>query len=142
MEDSRYNELHNILKNTTSNKLICAVPGDQKAFNAQAVSNSKEKFRVIQNRKGHHNKNNLTYVLFHGTSELMIRIDLNGQDHNGLKTPHVHIFDEDHQNGHKAIPLSDIENYNGTEEIITSLSEFLKYNTFDISNNNITTSLV
>lgn len=133
MENSLYNKLHSTIKITNSLSLTCSNPKQQKNFFGHAISNEKEKFRILQNRKGHHNKRNLSYLMFYGSNDLMIRIDLNGQAHNGVKTPHVHINNEEYNFGKVAIPLSKLKSYNVTEDIIESLSEFLKYNQFDLT---------
>lgn len=87
---------------------------------------------MIQNRKGHHRKNNLSYVL-RGNHGLIIRININGKQHQGISTPHVHIFDDSHNNGSEVIPLSDLKNYaNLSDDIIQSLKAFLSYNNFDM----------
>lgn len=142
MEQPLYNELHKIIKITNSSLLVCALPGQQRYFSGHAIANSSIQFKVVQNRKGHHNPNNLSYVLFHGSSEIMIRVDLNGQEHAGVKTPHIHIYNEDFKNGKLAIPLNEMANYNVTEDIIESLAAFLKYNNFEIKNTLITKPMV
>ena len=72
----------------------------------------------------------------------MIRIDISGQEHDGVDTPHVHIFDEEHENGRIAIPLSDLPNYDPTDDVVKSLYEFLKYNEFDTKGIQISPSTV
>ena len=64
----------------------------------------------------------------------MLRIDIAGAPHNGLDTPHVHIYDDTHEQGRLAIPLSELESYRLTDEIIESLVAFLEYNNFDSNN--------
>ncbi|WP_225364532.1 DUF6978 family protein, partial [Lentilactobacillus parakefiri] len=75
-------------------------------------------------------------------SEVLLRIDLVGATHRGIPTPHVHIFDDEHDNGFLAIPLDKLEKYNLTEDIIESLQEFLKYNNFDINELSIEQKLI
>lgn len=118
MENSLYNKLHKTIKINTPLNLTCAKQSEQKNFSGHAISNKSDKYRVLQNRKGHHNKSNLSYLMFHGTADIMIRIDLSGQIHNGIKTPHVHIFNEKYNYGKTAIPLKQLNNYNVTEDII------------------------
>lgn len=133
MENDRYVELHQLPKVTNKSKLYCALPGEQQIYYGHAVFNDKELFKVIQVRKGHIRKKDLTYVLMYKKSEVLLRIDLVGATHRGIPTPHVHIFDDEHDNGFLAIPLDKLEKYNLTEDIIESLQEFLKYNNFDIN---------
>ncbi|AYG36482.1 MULTISPECIES: DUF6978 family protein [Lactiplantibacillus] len=132
MEDTKYSTLHNYPKITNQNKLFCAVQGSQKVFNGHAVFNSNEQFKVIQVRKGHIRKKDLTYVLMYRHKEIMLRVDLIGATHQGTPTPHVHIFDESHDNGLTVIPLNQIPEYNTTDNVIESLGEFLKYNNFQV----------
>ena len=138
MENSTYLQLHNLIKVTNRDLLTLAVPDGQVAFYGHALSNSGEKFRIVQNRKGHKNKNNLTYVLFHKQTEIMIRIDLHGAAHHGLSTQQVHIFEVQHQNGNKSIPLANLEDYDLSDDIMESLLAFLTYNQFETQNNYFT----
>lgn len=130
MDNKDYNYLHNLPKSTNKDHLFCAPFGEQTSFNGTGTLDPTEKFRVVQNRKGHRRNNNLTYILFYKQNNIMIRVDINGQRHDGVETPHVHIFDKKHNNGLKAIPLSKLPNYDTTDDIVQSLYEFLKYNNF------------
>lgn len=131
MEDDKYIKLHQYPKILNQIHLYCAVQGSQESYNGHAVFKSSESFRVIQVRKGKRRKNDLTYVLMYRKSEIMLRIDLIGATHNGIDTPHVHIFDQTHSDGFDAIPLSSLGNYNPTDDVVQSLYEFLKYNNFE-----------
>ncbi|TPR16689.1 DUF6978 family protein [Apilactobacillus timberlakei] len=130
MNQRDYLKLHNILKSFKSDEIECCKKGKQKVFNAHAVSNSKITFKVIQNRKGHRpDRKNLSYVLM-SKGEWMVRVDLHGQNHKGVPTPHIHIYDELHDNGQIAISLKSLAHYNETDDVIQSFVEFLKYNCF------------
>lgn len=142
MEDEDYNKLKNYDKIMNQKKLVCAPQGKQVAFNGHAIFKSTETFKVYQNRRGHNRPDTLTYVLMHKASEQMIRIDLIGATHESVPTPHIHIFDEAHNNGFIAIPLSELENYSSNSNIQNSLAEFLKYNNFDIHDINISEALI
>lgn len=120
MEDNNYRHLYNLPKQLNQKQLYCAPYGTQKSFNGCAIFSPAQKFRVVQNRKGHRRANNLTYVLFYRQNEIMIRIDINGQKHKGIETPHAHIFDNKHNNGKSAIPLRELKNYNLTDDIVKS----------------------
>lgn len=142
MENSTYNYLHELPKVLNNKRLYCSPYGKQTAFTGRGILKPDEKFRVVQNRKGHRRNNNLTYLLLHKQNNIMIRIDINGQEHDGVDTPHVHIFDEEHENGRIAIPLSDLPNYDPTDDVVKSLYEFLKYNEFDTKGIQISPSTV
>lgn len=142
LEDDKYQQLHDHPKITNKNKLSCAAQGKQEKFNGHAVFDAKETFKIIQVRKGHIRQNDLTYVLMHSKNDIMLRIDIVGATHQGIPTPHVHIYDEKHEQGNLCIPLSDIQNYNPTDDIITSLAEFLKYNNFEMKDLQISENTV
>ncbi len=137
LEDDSYRRIHGYPKLTNKQKLFCAAQGKQEIYNGHAIFNEKETFKVIQARKGHIRQNDLSYVLLHKASEIMVRVDIIGATHEGVPTPHIHIYDEEHNQGEVAIPLSQIANYNITDSIIDSLAEFLKFNNFDLTNNQI-----
>lgn len=132
MDNEKYQKLHSYPKVVNRKKIDCAPQGDQKVIKGHAVFNPSEEFTVIQARKGHVRKNDLSYVLMHKTG-IMLRIDLIGATHHGTPTPHVHIFDDDHNEGLDVVPLADIANYDSTFEIVTSLAAFLRYNNFDLA---------
>lgn len=142
MENNKYGELENVTKVTNQNNITCAKFGDQRAYLAHAISNDSIKFRVLQNRKGHLNKHNLTYILFYKKDEIMVRVDISGAVHDKIKTPHIHIFDETHNNGKNAIPISKIKGYTGSDEVVKSFSEFLNYCNFSIEEMVIQEALV
>ena len=142
MKNSEYKALHDLPKKTKSTHLLCVANGQQANYDGFALLEPSNTFKVIQNRKGHRRTNCLSYMLFHHKSEKMVRIDLKGKPHEGVATPHVHIFDDQHQNGQHAIPLTNLVNYNCTDEIVTSLMEFLKYNNFEISDITIEQPLI
>lgn len=130
MENSEYNRLHILPKKLNKHSIYCAANGKQEKYNGQGVFNKNEKFTVIQARKGKRRKNTLSYVLLY-KSEIMVRVDINGAAHHGVETPHIHIFDENHNQGDTAISISNLKQYDPTDEIIQSLIEFLNYNNFD-----------
>lgn len=132
MKNDEYKRLHKLPKKLNRNKIYCAALGTQEKFYGHGTFNSNEKFTVIQVRKGKRRKNSLTYVLLY-KSEIMVRVDVNGAAHHGVHTPHIHIFDDEHNQGEIAISLSEIKNYDETDEIIKSFIEFLKYNKFDLN---------
>lgn len=70
---------------------------------------------------------------------ILVRLDMSGSPHddrfgNSVDTPHVHIFDEEHNNGRWAIPLSDLSDSEIIFELYDSLVLFLKYNNVKIDN--------
>ena len=126
MENEQYQQLHDLPKDLDDHNIDVAAPGTQVELPGHGKFDKKKKFIVIQNRKGHHRKNNLTYVL-RSNLGVMIRIDINGTMHHKVPTPHVHIFDEAHNNGTEVIPLAKLANYtNISDDIIESLKAFLK----------------
>ena len=132
MENKEYQKKHNYPKAMNKPDIPCATQGEQRVFNAHAIFNSNEQFKVIQVRKGHIRKTDLSYVLMYKSSSVMLRIDIIGATHQGIPTPHVHIYDVDHEQGCLAIPLSQLKGYLPTSNIVDSLVEFLKYNNFDL----------
>lgn len=141
MEDKEYTYLHELPKEL-DDIIHIAAPKTQSKMQGHGKFESKERFTVFQNRKGHHRKNNLTYLL-KCNNGIMIRIDINGKVHEHVPTPHVHIFDKSHNEGSKAIPLSDLKNYPYLkDDIEKSLKAFLTYNNFEIKGLQVSRNLV
>lgn len=122
-----------ILKNK---KVILPKPGEQERYPLTTVDLS-ENMNMLINRKGHIDKNKLTYIMNSKILGQMIRLDMSGTSHIGFEgedipTPHVHIFDEAHNQGKIAVPLSSICNTPLGEELVESLFFFLEYNNVDM----------
>ncbi|HAT55849.1 MAG TPA: hypothetical protein DCW31_11550 [Lactobacillus sp.] len=142
MDDAKYTKLLAYPKILNQKAIVCANQGKQTAFKGHAITKAIEKFTVIQVRKGHLHKDDLTYVLSHVRDGIMLRIDIHGAPHNGLSTPHVHIYDNVHKNGAVAIPLEDLKNYDPTDDIVESLVAFLDYTNFAHDKTTITEQLL
>lgn len=107
-------------------------PGEQERYPLTTADLS-ENMNMLINRKGHIDKNKLTYIMNSKILGQMIRLDMSGTSHIGfddedIPTPHVHIFDEAHNQGKIAVPLSSICNTPLGEELVDSLFFFLEYN--------------
>lgn len=142
MDNKEYQRLHNLPKELDDYHVNIASNFSQSQMPGHGKFDTKEKFIVIQNRKGHHRKNNLTYLL-RSNKGILIRIDINGKSHYHIPTPHVHIFDKKHKNGFEAIPLAQITDYpNLSDDIIQSLKAFLVFNNFEIEGLTFSDNLV
>lgn len=142
MKDEEYQRLHDLPKELNDYHINIAAQFSQSNIPGHGKFDTKQKFMIIQNRKGHHRKNNLTYVL-RSSKGLLIRIDVNGKTHKNVPTPHVHIFDETHKNGIDVIPLSELSNYPDlSDDVLKSLKAFLTYNNFETNGLNISNNLV
>ncbi|MBO8442122.1 MAG: hypothetical protein IAA89_06835 [Firmicutes bacterium] len=133
MNDSEYDYLHELPKQLIDEDLddmSFAQLGEQKKFNGHGIFVSNEKFTVIQVRKGKRRKTDLTYILMYNKTNSMVRVDIVGAAHHGVPTPHIHIFDDKHNQGDDVIAIADLDNYDPTDDIVSSFMEFLKYNNF------------
>ncbi|USS89395.1 DUF6978 family protein [Fructilactobacillus cliffordii] len=130
MTDINYRQLKLVDKQLDHHKIETATNGSMKNYWGHSIFNSQQKFRVIQCRNGHRNKNKLSYVLTYKNTTTLIRVDINGKPHKGVPCPHAHIYSDKHPNGEEAISLSKIKNYTGTDDVILSLKEFLNYCNF------------
>lgn len=93
-----------------------------------------ERFKLIINKRGHKNPDNLTIMLYSmNQNSTMIRFDVNGSDHanppnfDRIPTPHLHIMTDEYKNGTIAIPLYDIQNIELINEMIDALDFFMDY---------------
>ncbi|MCC4325636.1 hypothetical protein LMB33_04210 [Limosilactobacillus reuteri] len=142
MKNEEYQRLHDLPKELDDYNINMAAQFTQVSMSGHGKFNTKEKFTVIQNRKGHHRVNNLTYIL-RSSKGTLIRVDINGKTHCHISTPHVHIFDEAHNNGIDAFPLSELKNYPYlSDDVLKSLKAFLVYNNFEIKELTISNNLV
>lgn len=138
MEQSIFEELLSCLKLLEKRAISFPEYGKQKGYKIFGESNIEKDYQLIVNRKGHDRDDCLTYVMQSATFGLMVRLDVTGPPHEGLNseminTPHVHIFDEQHNDGKLVEPLSAISNTALEEELRDSLMAFLEYNNVDLN---------
>lgn len=133
MEDIYIQELLKCVKLLQHRSVAFPKEGAQNRYQLIKVDDKNEQFDMIINRKGHLNKENLTYQMMSRTLRgVLVRLDCSGAPHADVPTPHIHIFDEEHDFGRKAIGLQDIE-VDLAHEMFESLIYFLDYNHVDYS---------
>ena len=94
MDEFTYKRLIQCLKILNNNILEFPEQGKQNIHYAYNLNNRKEKFELLINRKSHYNPDYLTLLLRSTNNGTLVRFDINGQIHNDVETPHVHIFNE------------------------------------------------
>lgn len=125
MKQSEFDALLNCIKLLSKRTVAFPEAGEQNRHHLFARQDKSEQFDLIINRKGHYNKNNLTYQMnSHTLKGALVRLDCNGAPHDDVPTPHLHIFDEEHDNGRIAIGLENLEVDLATE-LLDSLYYFL-----------------
>ncbi|WP_420822116.1 DUF6978 family protein [Staphylococcus cornubiensis] len=108
--------------------------GEQTKHNLIHIIDDSERFKLIINKIGHKNPDNLTIILYSiNQNSTMIRFDVNGSDHanppnfNRIPTPHIHIMTAEYEYGGIAIPLHEIKNIHLINELIDALDFFMNY---------------
>lgn len=132
IDNQKFNELLNLEKSCNDSMLDVAPMREQTKYGITAIFESKQTFVALMNRKGHIRTDNLTFIMRSKTSGTMMRYDVSGADHNGLPTPHLHIFDSLHHNGRDVITgdqLGDLKvDTTSPDLLIKSLERFLQFN--------------
>lgn len=134
MEQETYKKLLNKIKVFEKQSINLPSLGEQTKHGLIHIIDDTEKFTLIINKKGHRNPDNLT-ILLNSVSQkgIMIRFDVNGSDHSNppnyerVPTPHLHIFTNEYCNGGIAVPLSEVNDVELTDELIDSLEFFMNY---------------
>ena len=129
MDEFTYKRLIQCLKILNNNILEFPEQGKQNVHYAYNLNNRKEKFELLINRKSHYNPDYLTLILRSTNNG-----DINGQIHNDVETPHVHIFNEQYDFGRKAIPLSNIADFDLNLSLRDALLIFMDYTKISTSN--------
>lgn len=125
-----FDDLFNCIKKFEKRIVEFPDSGNQNKHNLYRETDRNDKFTVIINRKGHLNLDNLTFQLMSKTYGTMVRLDWNGATHDDVPTPHIHIFDDDHDNGRMAIPLDQsLDAF--VQELFDSFTYFLDYNNIE-----------
>lgn len=125
-----------MIKIVKNNKIEFPEYGQQNFHFLTEKKDKIEHFKLLINRKGHLRRDNLTYQFTSVKSGNLIRLDMTGAPHDDrfgqeIQTPHVHIFDELHNNGRWAIPLVEISDDEIINELHDSLIIFLRYNNIE-----------
>lgn len=135
MSDTNFEELFSCLKLLLNDTIELPDFGFQKTEKIKDAYNDNSKFDLIMNRKGHYNKEKMTYVMYSSYYRgALIRLDLTGPDHYNyntgehIPTPHLHIMNEEYENGRIAVALDDIDNFVFRLDLAGSLISFLEYN--------------
>lgn len=134
MDEFTYKRLIQCLKILNNNILEFPEQGKQNVHYAYNLNNRKEKFELLINRKSHYNPDYLTLILRSTNNGTLVRFDINGQIHNDVETPHVHIFNEQYDFGRKAIPLSNIADFDLNLSLRDALLIFMDYTKISTSN--------
>lgn len=134
MDEFTYKRLIQCLKILNNNILEFPEQGKQNIHYAYNLNNRKEKFELLINRKSHYNPDYLTLILRSTNNGILVRFDINGQIHNDVETPHVHIFNEQYDFGRKAIPLSNIADFDLNLSLRDALLIFMDYTKISTSN--------
>lgn len=134
MDEFTYKRLIQCLKILNNNILEFPEQGKQNIHYAYNLNNRKEKFELLINRKSHYNPDYLTLILRSTNNGTLVRFDINGQIHNDVETPHVHIFNEQYDFGRKAIPLSNIADFDLNLSLRDALLIFMDYTKICTSN--------
>ena len=139
MDDSLYQQLLNTIKLFKKQSVNFTEYGTQNFHNLYDKHDTENKFKLLINRKGHLRTDVLTYQMISEKHGIMVRLDMTGTPHddkngNSVETPHLHIFDEEHNMGRWAIPLSEITDQEIIYELLDSLTVFLSYNTVETKN--------
>lgn len=118
MDKENYEKLLKKIKVFEKNIVNLPGIGEQTKHNLTHIIDKSEKFKLIINKKGHRNSENLTIILNSITHKCsMVRFDVNGSDHANppnnerIPTPHIHIFTDEYMNGGIAIPLHELDDY-------------------------------
>jgi hypothetical protein len=139
MDNGTYNSLMNMIKIFRKGKISIPDNGKHNFQDLHDAGSRSKEFELLINRKGHLREDVLTYQMRSKESGLLIRLDMTGPSHddrdgNPVNTPHLHIFNEEYNDGKWAIALSDIIETPIMNLLHDSLSFFLLYNKVDISN--------
>lgn len=125
MNQFEYDTLINCVKILKETILEFPDRGNQSKHDVQKKDDKNVKFELIINRKGHLNQDNLSFLL-KSSGGLLVRLDCSGAPHEDVPTPHLHIFDEEHDNGRIAVGLEEVD-FEFAKDLFESISYFLDY---------------
>lgn len=139
MDNELFGNLMALIKVLKKEKIDFPDYGTQNYHELHQIDEANNQFKLLINRKGHLREDALTYQMMSRKYGILVRLDVTGSPHddidgNPVYPPHVHIFDEAHNNGRWAVSLSEITDTELVEEIYDSLLVFLRYNNVDLTN--------
>ncbi|MBK0040790.1 MULTISPECIES: hypothetical protein [unclassified Leuconostoc] len=108
LQNLLFDKLKSLAKLVVNNEIHVPSFSNETRTDLEAQVNDNIRFELIINRKGHRNKNifSLVFLSPRYDNKIMTRLDYSGTSHKGVETPHVHIYDEKHDFGKNALPLS------------------------------------
>lgn len=126
-------QLKQLAKLVEGNRIIIPAFSKQSRTILKDKATRNSKFDLIINKKGHRNRDVFSLVIMSNNypDKIMMRLDYSGSTHRGVETPHVHIFDEKHEYGSKAISLADLSSA-AVEQYMDALQWFLEENSVDL----------
>lgn len=137
IETTHFEELLNLEKRCDKLNLDLPVFGEQLKYGVSGIFKPDEHFVALVNRKGHVRTDNLTFMMRSKTSGVMFRFDVVGSDHNGIPTPHLHVFDSRHDNGRQVLYGEALGSLNvdatDPDILIKALTKFLAHNHVELS---------
>lgn len=146
IEKDEYKRLLKLTKTLDNTEINLPIAGEQNKYDITANYKPKEKFMALANRKGHINVENLTFIMRSNAQGIMMRFDVCGAPHNNIPTPHLHVFDGEHNFGWNVISYEDLPNQlqkvvSSPAHLIENLEIFLEFNNISLKgiqiNNNL-----
>lgn len=144
-----FNELMNCLKILQNNSINFPEYSMQSKEKIVEKSDSENIFELVINRKGHYNKEKMTYLMNSKRYKgLLVRLDVTGAPHfnyeenRTIPTPHLHIMDEEHNYGRIAVPLDEIKDFQLHKQLSSYINDFLVYNNVEVDDVNVQESLL
>lgn len=126
-----YCKIHKSKKVLDNYNIKCALPNEQQKYFGKCLDKiaPEKKFTVIQNRKEHKIRH-LSYTLLGHIYHCIMRVDFYGEPHNGIPTPHIHIFVPGKKNKCYTCYLPNVKGYDLNKDPKQATINFLKYNNF------------
>ena len=142
MDSSTYSSLMEMVKLIKKEKITFPENKNQNFHDLHDADSESKEFELLINRKGHLRDDVLTYQMKSKENGLLVRLDMTGPSHddrdgNPIDTPQVHIFNEEHNQGRWAVPISEIIDTPIINILHDSLVSFLLYNKVELKNTQI-----
>lgn len=129
LQDQLFDKLQMLAKIVVNDEIQIPSFTNETRTDLVAKINDSIRFSLIINRKGRRNKNifSLVFLSPRFPEKVMMRLDYSGVSHQGIETPHVHIYDERHDFGKRAISLYELS-VEATYNYMNALDWFLNTN--------------
>ncbi|MCI2170125.1 DUF6978 family protein [Schleiferilactobacillus perolens] len=137
IQHEKFVQLWRLLKQFDNESISLPLFGEQTTYSCSGLFQPAQHFEVLMNRRGHIQRKKLTIIMRSTSSGIMFRYDVVGAPHGTISTPHLHVFDSEHNQGKRVLYGAELGILNvdptNIDYLMIALGKFLDFNNVEIT---------